>query len=87
MWLGYAVLVLASVHMWLSTSGMAGANANGIWFASFALLGLGVQAFIGASLQAPGAYRGPLRRWHLYIFVIVLGLSFGHVLFNGPMAP
>ena len=87
MWLGYAVLVLAFVHMSLSTSGMAGANTNGIWFATFALLGLGVQAFIGASLQSPGVYRAPLRRWHLYVFVLVLGLLFGHVLFNGPMAP
>ena len=86
-WLGYGVLILAFVHMMLSTRGMAGTNANGIWLATFALIGLGVQAFIGTNLQSPGAYRGPLRRWHVYVFLIVLGLSFGHVLMNGTMAP
>jgi hypothetical protein len=83
--IGYAVLLLAGVHMWLSVGGMGSANGTGIWLATFAILALCVQAFIGTNLQSPGAYRPTLRRWHVIIFIAALGLAVGHVALNAPM--
>ncbi len=84
--LGYATLTFAVLHLALSTGGMAGANGNGIWLATFAMAGLGAQAFSGASLQDPGAYRAPLRRWHVWLFWTVLVLTVLHVVFNAPFS-
>jgi len=80
--IGYAALVFAVLHLALSSSAMPGANGNGIWLATFATAGLGAQAFSGASLQDPGAYRQPLRRWHVRLFWAVLVLSALHVALN-----
>jgi len=82
--LGYAALTFAVVHLALSMGAMASANGNGIWLATFAVAGLGAQAFSGASLQDPGAYRKPLRRWHVWLFWTVLVLSLLHIAFNAP---
>ena len=83
--LGYAAAGLAVVHVAMTTGAMGGANSNGIWLATFALFGLGLQAFVGANLQSPGTYRVPLRRWHLILFWTVLLLAIGHVVLNSPM--
>jgi hypothetical protein len=82
--LGYAALALACVHLTLSMGDTGAANINGIWFAGFALAGLGVQTFVGASLQSPGSYRAPLRRWHRMLFWSVAALVLGHVFLNAP---
>ena len=84
--LGYAALAVAFVHMWTSMGGMQGANTTGIWLGTLALLALGLQALIGANLQSPGAYRLPLRRWHLLTFAAVAAFALGHVAFNSPLA-
>jgi hypothetical protein len=84
--LGYAALVAAGAHLATTTSSMGGANATGIWLATAALAALGVQAFVGASLQSPGTWRAPLRRWHLVVFVVALAAAGMHVLLNAPVA-
>jgi hypothetical protein len=80
--LGYAALALALLHMAMSMGASGGANAGGIWFATIALAGLGLQAFIGTNLQSPGAYRLTLRRWHTLVFWGVLLLAIGHIALN-----
>ena len=78
--LGYAALAIAALHIIMVIGSMQAANAKGLWFATFAFGGLAVQAFLGASLQSPGVYRAPLRRWHTLLFwtiaVLILGTSF-----------
>ena len=80
--LGYAALGFALVHVFLSMGSMRGAGSTGIWLATLALLALGLQALVGANLQSPGAYRVPLRRWHLAAFMTVAVLASGHVALN-----
>jgi cytochrome b561 len=80
--LGYAVLGLALAHVILSIGNSASANAAGIWCASLALCGLGLQTFSGTNLQSPGAYRAILRRWHIVLFWSIAALLVGHVLLN-----
>jgi Ni,Fe-hydrogenase I cytochrome b subunit len=63
--LGYAVFGLALVHTALAMGAMHTLSATDLQLATLALAGLALQAFLGASLQAPGAYRTVLRRWHL----------------------
>lgn len=81
--LGYAVLALALVHLVLSAANVSSANGAGIWCASLALLGLGLQTFSGASLQSPGEYRPILRRWHTALFWTIALLAVGHIALNG----
>ncbi len=81
--IGYAVFILALLHAGMSMSDAGRTNVAGIWFASIAFAGLGLQTFVGMNLQAPGAYRSVLRRWHTLIFWAVTLLALGHVLLNG----
>ena len=81
---GYAAAGLAAAHAWAAASGMAGADGAGIWFATCASGGMLLQMFFGLSLQAPGAYRVVLRRWHIVTFWAVAALSAAHVVRNGP---
>ena len=60
--LGYGAAGLGAAHAWTSADGMAGAGALGIELATLAFVALLLQTFVGASLQAPGAYRVMLRR-------------------------
>jgi hypothetical protein len=83
--LGYAALAFAFFHMWTSMGAMQGANATGLWLAALALVALGFQALIGANLQSPGAFRVPLRGWHLLTFAAVAAFAVGHVALNSPM--
>lgn len=80
--LGYAALAIAALHILLVIGSMQAANAKGLWFATFAFGGLAVQAFLGASLQSPGVYRAPLRRWHTLLFWTIAVLILGHVVFD-----
>ena len=79
---GYAALAFTLVHLSLSMGSMRGADSTGIWLATLALLALGLQALLGTNLQSPGAYRVPLRRWHLVLFVAIAALAIGHVALN-----
>ena len=79
---GYAALVCAFAHMMFSMGSMHGADSTGIWLATLALLALGLQVLLGSNLQSPGAYRIPLRRWHLVAFAAVMILAAGHVALN-----
>ena len=81
--LGYAVLGLALAHVALSMGNAAGANGAGIWCASFAMAGIGLQTFSGTNLQSPGAYRLVLRRWHVALFWTIAVLGVGHIALNG----
>jgi hypothetical protein len=63
--LGYAVFGLALAHTAFAVRAMHTLSATDLWLATLALAGLALQAFLGASLQAPGTYRIVLRRWHL----------------------
>ena len=80
--LGYATLAIAATHVVLVMGHMASANATGIWFATLAFAVLGVQTFLGTNLQSPGAYRVPLRRWHVILFWTITLLIAGHVLLD-----
>jgi hypothetical protein len=85
--LGYAALALGTAHGVLSMGNTSGTDANGIALAFLALVGLGVQAFLGLNLQSPGAYRMPLRRWHTALFWGVAILVAGHIILNAPLFP
>ena len=76
----------AFVHMLFAMSATAGANGSGIWCAALATFGLSLQAFVGTNLQAPGMYRGLLRRWHTVLFWGIAFLSVLHVALNGAIA-
>lgn len=86
-WLGYLALIAACAHVALTTGAMGGTNATGIWLATFALIGIGAQAFLGTNLQSPGAYRVPLRRWHVVVFFATFALAFAHVALNAAFLP
>ena len=83
---GYAALALTIVHLSGSMGAMGGANATGIWLATFGVVGLTIQVLLGSNLQSPGGYRLELHRWHVTVFVAVLLLALGHVALNSPMA-
>ena len=76
---GYAVFGSALIHSALAMGRMGSLSAADSWFAFFAIVGLGLQVFVGASLQAPGAYRAALRRWHLALTCAVALSIGGHV--------
>jgi len=77
---GYAVLALAVGHALLSFANTRSISSADLWVAVVALAGLLFQAFLGLSLQAPGAYRAPLRRWHTVAFWAIAVLIIGHIL-------
>ena len=82
---GYVTLAAATVHAATSAPSMAVAATAGIWAASAAFAALALQAFVGASLQAPGSYRRPLLAWHrtlLWLIVVLVGV---HLAFNAPL--
>jgi hypothetical protein len=78
--LGYAVFGAALAHTMLAMGAMHTLSAVDIWLATLALAGLALQAFLGASLQAPGMYRVALRRWHLATTWSVALFIAGHVM-------
>ena len=78
--LGYAAFGVALVHTILAMGTMHTLSRVDLWLAGLALVGLALQAFLGASLQAPGAYRTVLRRCHLATTWSVALLIAGHVL-------
>lgn len=77
--LGYAVLALAGLHGMLAMGAMRVLGSLGVWIALLAFAGIALQTFVGASLQAPGIYRGPLRRWHIVTALSVGALVVAHV--------
>ena len=78
--LGYTVLVLGSIHGMLAMGAMGTLRSANLWCATLALGGLALQTFVGLNLQAPGVYRGLLRRWHVTMTCAVAILIAGHVL-------
>ncbi len=82
--LGYLALFGALYHTMAAMTSTSGANANGLWFAGLATLGLGMQAFLGTNLQSPGVYRRPLRRWHTTLFWLTAAFALAHIVLNGP---
>lgn len=81
---GYLALGAPLLHAWFTGGAMSGANALGLELATAALLGLILQALIGANLQDPGTYRKPLRRAHVVIFWSVLAFALAHIYFSAP---
>jgi|SRR5580700_295053 hypothetical protein len=77
--LGYAALALAAFHGMLAMGAMRVLGSGGGWLAFLAFGGLALQTYLGASLQAPGIYRGVLRRWHLVTALGVAILIAGHI--------
>jgi hypothetical protein len=77
--LGYAVLVLGAIHGMFAMGAMGALGSTNLWIATLAFCGLGIQVFVGLNLQSPGAYRLPLRRWHIAITCIVGTLIGIHV--------
>ena len=81
---GYGSLAPAVAHVVTAGRSMGSADATGIWIGSLALLVLILQAFVGASLQAPGAYRALLRRWHAVAFWSALVFALVHTALDAP---
>jgi hypothetical protein len=77
--LGYAVLGLGALHGTLAMGNVRVMSGPDTWIASAALAGLGLQTFLGLSLQAPGVYRPALRRWHVVTTWTAGVLIAGHV--------
>jgi hypothetical protein len=82
--LGYGALATAVAHVVASARSMGSADVTGIWIGALALLVLILQAFVGASLQAPGAYRALLRRWHAVAFWSALVFALAHAALDAP---
>ena len=82
--LGYVALGCAVVHAMWSMRALGSADARGNWAGAAALVAFLAQAFAGANLLDPGAYRNALRRWHVVIFWSVLVLALAHVVFDAP---
>jgi hypothetical protein len=82
--LGYGALAIAVAHVVTAGRSMSSADATGIWIGTLALLVLILQAFVGASLQAPGAYRALLRRWHALAFWSALAFALVHTALDAP---
>ena len=83
--LGYAALALAGVHTILAMGAVKQAGSTGIQFATAALLSLGLQTFVGASLQDPGGYRRALRVCHIGIVVVLAIALLVHVTLDGDL--
>lgn len=84
--LGYAALAFACVHVAFAMGLMREAPGAGLRFATVALIALGAQTFVGASLQDPGGYRRPLRVWHLSMIAVLAFTLIVHVMVNGAFA-
>jgi hypothetical protein len=81
--LGFAVPALALLHSSLTMTRMRGLDMTGIWFATFALVGVFIQMSLGIELRAPpwGQPRG-LRRWHLLTMLVTSAFVVGHIVLN-----
>lgn len=77
--LGYAVFAGACVHTALSMGATQAIGALNTRIALFALMAIALEVFVGLSLQAPGAYRQPLRRWHTAVFLSMTVLIATHI--------
>ena len=84
--LGYAALAFACIHVAFAMGLMREVSGTGIQFATIALIALGAQTFVGASLQDPGGYRRPLRAWHLWTIAVLAFTLAVHVMVNGAFA-
>ncbi len=84
--LGYTAFAFACAHVIFAMRLMRQTSGGGIRFAAIALIALGVQTFVGASLQDPGGYRRPLRAWHLTIIGVVALTLAVHVMADGAFA-
>jgi hypothetical protein len=84
--LGYAALACAAAPAFLAMGLMRETPGTGIRFATVALIALGAQTFIGASLQDPGGYRRTLRGWHLSTIAVLAVTLAVHVMANGGFA-
>ena len=83
--LGLILPLLTCAHAWLSMKSvsMKSANRAGLWFATAALLLLGVQALLGTALIRPSESPGSLKRVHLAVGLGILALASVHVLLIG----
>ena len=84
--IGYAALALSCAHAFFAMGVVFETPGSGIRFATVALVALGAQTFVGASLQDPGGYRRPLRVWHLSMIVVLAVTLTAHVMVNGGFA-
>ena len=81
--LGYSALAFAVAHAGLSMGAMSQTTSMSLWLATVALFILGIQTFVGASLQDPGGYRRLLRGWHIALLVAIAGTAAAHIMANG----
>ena len=85
--IGYAALALASLHGFFAMGAIHGADGAGLRAATVAIFALGIQTFVGASLQDPGSYRRVLRGWHIGVFAALIFSIGYHVMANAAIAP
>ncbi len=84
--IGYVALAFACAHVFFAMGLMRETPGSGIRFATVALIALGAQTFVGASLQDPGGYRRALRTWHLSMIAVLALTLAAHVMVNGGFA-
>lgn len=86
-WLGYAIVVLASVHTAaaMSLGDMTRFDPAGLWFATVAFASLLIIFSLGRRLTQPlGRSRPEYRTWHFWMAIVLIASAFGHTLLNSP---
>ena len=81
-WLAYGLGGTLLVHLWFSMSGGVTlvVNALGLYLATGAMFLVGVQIWLGRSLNWPKlAHRRQVRRWHFWVMFALTTLILAHV--------
>lgn len=87
-WIGYAILALTTLHMFLSMqAGMArGTSALGLDLASLGLLLIALQVMLGINLKAvAGIGKTGLRRVHFVTMLAIVALVAVHLALNSAL--
>ena len=87
-WIGYAILALTSLHMFLSMqAGMArGTSALGLELASLGLLLIALQVMLGINLkEATGIGKTGLRRVHFVTMLAIVASIAVHLTLNSAL--
>ena len=85
-WIGYVLAGLSFAHAWvpMRTGYMKRSDIEGLWFATFALLLIFLQVFVGLTLRAPQVpARRSLRSLHFWGMAAIVALVGAHIWRNG----
>jgi hypothetical protein len=86
-WLGYAIVIFASVHTAaaMSLGDVTRFDPLGLWFAVVAFASLVIIFSLGRRLTQPIGWKRPeYRTWHFWMAIVLIVSAFGHTLLNSP---